>query len=150
MIRNTKELIRALKIWVGGFSLLTGGLIAYLVSKGVHEMQKYRRKFHKDTVEEVTGKIMEVISSGINQNDSLGVIIKMKTDEETKEVHLGPSWYIDRQFKKFKRGEVISVRGSNVHYRGHDIIVAERIERGNSTFRLRDEEGIPFWEAKIA
>lgn len=150
MIRNTKELIRVLKIWVGGFSLLTGGLFFYLVSRGLHQIQKYNRKFNKDTVEEVTGKITDVILSGKSHNDSRGVILEINSGEEIKEVHLGPSWYIERQFKHFKIGEEISVVGSIVHYRGREIMVAEKLKRGNGKFRLRDEEGIPFWEAKIA
>lgn len=149
MIRNTKELIRVLKIWVGGFSLLTGGLFVYLVSRGLHQMQKYHRKFNKDTVEEVTGKITDVILPGEGHNISRGVILEIKFGEEIKEVHLGPSWYIERQFRHFKIGEEITVVGSKIHYRNREIIVAENLQRGNSIFRLRDEEGIPYWEAKI-
>lgn len=149
MIRNTKELIRVFKIWVGGFSLITGGLIAYLISRGVHRIQKYQRKFDRNTVEEVTGMIREVISSGKSQNDTQGVILKVDLGDEAREVHLGPAWYIERQFKHFKIGEEISVVGSKINYRGSEIIVAENILRGKDKFRLRDEQGIPFWEAKI-
>ncbi len=149
MIRNTGDLLKILKVWVGGLTIFTAAVAGYAITRGIRRLKKYRRPFDMESLEEVTGKIVEVIYSKESSYDSRGVILFLSVKEEILEVHLGPSWYIKRQFKSFKHGEEITVTGSEVGYGNKEIIVAQILERGNKKFQLRDQQGSPFWESRI-
>lgn len=149
MIRNTKEMLQVLKFWVGGLTIFTAAVAGYAITSSIRSLKKYRRPFDSENLEEVTGEIVEAIHSKENSYDSRGVILFLLVEEEIIEVHLGPSWYIDRQFKRFKHGEEITVTGSKVEYKNEEIIVAQMLERGNRKFQLRDDQGSPFWESRV-
>lgn len=149
MIRNTGDLFKILKVWVGGLTIFTAAVAGYAVTRGLRSLKKYRRPFDLESLEEVTGKIVEVIYSKENSYDSRGVILFLSFEEDVIEVHLGPSWYINRQFKSFKHGEEITVTGSKVEYKNEEIIVAQILDRGSKKFQLRDQQGSPFWESRI-
>lgn len=149
MIRNTRELLQVLKFWVGGLTIFTASVAGYAISRGIRSLKKYRRPFDTESLEEVTGNIVEVFYSKESSYNSRGVILFLAVEEDILEVHLGPSWYINRQFKGFKHGEEITVTGSKVEFRNKEIIVAQILERGNKKFQLRDHQGSPLWESRI-
>ena len=72
-------------------------------------------------------------------------IFTLQTDKETIAVHLGPSWYIDKQTPKIETNDTITVTGSRVTVDGKPAIIAAQVKKGNEILKLRDENGIPVW-----
>lgn len=149
MKKHSSDLEKVIKVWIGGIAIFTAGMLGIVLSKGIHSLKRYRRDFDADTLEEVSGNVIEAYYSKESRHDTKGVILFLDSEDELVEVHLGPSWYIDRQFRPFKAGEEVTVRGSKVEYKDQDILVAQSIERGRKKFKLRDEEGSPFWNSQI-
>lgn len=149
MIHNTSDLVRTIKIWAGGVALLTAGAVGLTVFKTVKGRKKYHRSFNPKSLKKLTGEITNIFSPDNQKHNAEGVILTVSSGKEEFEVHLGPYWYISRQFKRFKEGEKISVTGSLVNYRDHDILVVQTLRRGKNTYRLRDEYGSPFWKSKV-
>lgn len=149
MIRNAKDLMRFLKISIGGLTVLTAGLVSFFISNKLSKRKKYFRKYDPETVEEISGKIIKVSSTPDDEDSVSGVKILVEENEQVLPVHLGPAWFVNRQFKPFKTGEEVSVRGSRIHFKGEDVIIAELLKRGKVMYRLRDDSGSPFWFTKI-
>jgi DNA/RNA endonuclease YhcR with UshA esterase domain len=74
-----------------------------------------------------------------------GTHLSIKTDNETADVHLGPSWFLAQKKVSFAKGDQIEVTGSRVKFQGQDAIIAREIKKGNETITLRNARGIPMW-----
>jgi hypothetical protein len=71
----------------------------------------------------------------------------LKTRKETITVHLGPSWFFNKKIKLHK-GDIVEIEGSRISYALRQIIVANKIKKGNLILVLRDEQGTPLWTGK--
>ncbi len=150
MINNTRDLMRALKIWAGGITLLTAGFAGFVISRGIRSLKNYSRPFDPEKLQEVTGTILEVFRAKESSYDTKGIILLLDVEDEIMEVHVGPTWYVDHQVRSFKTGEEITVTGSMISYRGEEILVVQQLEKGKKQYRFRDDEGSPYWESRIA
>jgi hypothetical protein len=140
---NTKQL----EYIAGGVAVATlaGAAIAALQYRKNHRM--YSRTFNTSAIEEVSGKVDDVIYSGRENGEDRGVEILLMTKEGPLPVHLGPAWYLDRQQTRIKTGEKVSVRGARSKMNGQDVLIAEIVKRGGQNMRLRNENGHPVWSA---
>lgn len=134
--------------------LVTGGVIlATLAGAAVAGVQyrnrskSYKRDYNLKTVEEFTGKVEQIVNSNGENGQVKGVEIILDTGNELLLVHLGPSWFIEHQQEKIKRGQKVTVKGSKIIYKNVPIVVAEWIKRGNDMLKLRTEKGDPTWIA---
>jgi hypothetical protein len=73
-----------------------------------------------------------------------GVHLTLKTDNETLEVHLGPSAFVEKTMT-FKEGNNIQVIGSKVTIMGKPALIAREVSKGDKVLKLRDESGVPLW-----
>jgi hypothetical protein len=89
----------------------------------------------------VIQKVTEVPGPG----RGTGTHIVVKGDNETMEVHVGPTWYLEQKNYSFAKGDRIEVDGSKVQYAGADVIIARQIRKGDATWTFRNEQGIPLW-----
>lgn len=101
-----------------------------------------QRNYDPKTVETVEGKVLSVETM---QQRGRGVHLMLQTDKETVAVHLGPSWYIDKQTPKIETNDTITVTGSRITFDGKPAIIAAQVKKGNDVLNLRDENGIPLW-----
>jgi hypothetical protein len=101
-----------------------------------------QRNYDPKTVETVQGKVLSV---GKLQQRGRGVHVMLQTDKETIAVHLGPSWYIDKQTPKIETNDTITVTGSRVTVGGKPAIIAAQVKKGNEVLKLRDDNGVPAW-----
>lgn len=69
----------------------------------------------------------------------------VKTNQETIEIHLAPSWFLAEQDFAVTPQEKITVIGSRINIDGEEAIIAREIKKGDRTILLRDENGIPLW-----
>lgn len=143
---NTREVIHNVQLIGGGLALISAAGLAYAVSRGLNK-KKYSRPFDPDTVEELTGKIVEVKQTEEKKDEMRGVYFLVQTKDEVLHVDAGPSWFINHQERKFRRGDKVDLKGSRIKYNGKEAIVAMSILRDGEIFRLRDEKGNPYWHA---
>ena len=101
-----------------------------------------QRNYDPKTVETLQGKVLSVEKT---QERGRGVHLMLQTDQETIAVHLGPSWYIDKQMPKIETNDTITVTGSRITVGGKPAIIAAQVKKGNETLKLRDENGLPVW-----
>jgi hypothetical protein len=101
-----------------------------------------QRKYNPKTVETVQGRVLSMEKM---QQRGSGVHLMLQTDKETVAVHLGPSWYIDKQTPNIETNDTITVTGSRVTVGGKPAIIATEVKKGDEVLKLRDDNGIPVW-----
>ena len=101
-----------------------------------------QRNYDPKTVETLEGKVLSVDKM---QQRGRGVHLMLQTDKETVAVHLGPSWYIEKQTPKIETNDTVTVTGSRVTIEGKATIIAAQVKKGNEVLKLRDENGVPAW-----
>lgn len=100
--------------------------------------------YNPATIVRVEGTIVD-IQSVTRQGPGAGIHIRLQTTDNVKEIHLGPSWYIEKQDVKLNIKDNVTVTGSEVTYNGAKVIIAAKVEKGPKTLELRDANGIPKW-----
>ncbi len=98
--------------------------------------------YNLETVETIKGEVLSVDSVGN------GMSLQVKTDEETIPVHLAPAWYIKNQDIEINPNETVEIKGSRINFNGETAILAAEITKGDTTFKLRDENGFSLWGDK--
>jgi len=98
--------------------------------------------YNLETVETIEGQVLNVDIIGN------GVSLQVKTDEETIPVHLAPIWYVENQDIEINPNDTVEITGSRINFNGETAIVAAKITKGNTTFKLRDENGFSLWGDK--
>lgn len=77
-----------------------------------------------------------------------GVHLVLKTDKETIEVDLGPSWFLEQQKYRFAAGDAITVIGVRAKMAMRPALIARQVKRGDATMTFRDEKGFPRWSRR--
>ncbi len=104
----------------------------------------YGRYYNPQTIETVSGRVL-AIERVAGRGPFAGIHLTLKTRTGELSVHLGPSWYIDKQALRIAPHDTIEVTGSRVTYHGKVVLVAAEVRRGNETLMLRDAQGLPLW-----
>lgn len=105
----------------------------------------YQRMFNPATVETVAGQVVSVDRMAPMKGMNQGIHLKLKTDQETIPVHVGPAWYLERLDTKIEKGDSIEVKGSRVNFQGKPALIASEIKKGDAVLKLRDDSGFPVW-----
>ena len=105
------------------------------------------RLYDPATVETIMGEIIEIAEFVPGEGAGPGVHLTLKTDAETIALHLGPSWFIEKQDLQFQVKDQIAVTGSRVNFDGEPALIAAMIQKGDDVLTLRDEYGVPRWSA---
>jgi hypothetical protein len=71
--------------------------------------------------------------------------LSLKTDKETIDVHVGPSWFLTQNTTGFAKGDQVEVTGSRVKFGDKDALIAREIKKGDETLTLRNAQGFPVW-----
>jgi hypothetical protein len=98
-------------------------------------------------VETIAGEVVSVDLVTPMKGMSQGVHLAVKTEKETLDVHLGPSWYLENQDVKLAPKDQVEVKGSRVTVAGKPALIAAEVKKGDSVLVLRDEKGFPAWSA---
>jgi len=108
----------------------------------------YNRMYNPKTIENLSGEVEKIELFTPRKGMSQGVHMTLKTDKGSIPVHLGPSWYIDKQGVKFEPGDKVQVTGSRVTFNKKPAIIASEVKKGDQTLNLRDETGAPAWSRR--
>jgi len=108
----------------------------------------YNRMFNPQTVESLSGEVERVEMFTPRKGMSQGVHLVLKTEKGSLPVHLGPSWYMDKQGLKFEKGDKVQVTGSRITFNKKPAIIASEVKKGDQVLKLRDETGTPAWSRR--
>lgn len=108
----------------------------------------YGQHFKASTIETVQGEVVAVDRFTPMQDMMHGVRLTLRSgNDQNIIVHLGPAWYVDRQYLRFDNGDNVRVTGSRVQMDGQRVIMATEVRRGDEVLLLRDRDGLPRWDA---
>ena len=79
---------------------------------------------------------------------SHGVHLQLQTTNEVIPIHVGPSWYLENQEIEIKPNDTLKIVGSRIIFDGKPAIIAAQITKGETTVKLRDENGFPMWSGR--
>jgi hypothetical protein len=105
----------------------------------------YNRLYNPKAVETLSGEVVSLEKFAPGRRMSYGVHFTLKTDKETIPVHLGPSWYVEKQAVAIAQGDKVEVIGSRVTYQGQPAIIAAEVKKDGQVLKLRDANGVPAW-----
>lgn len=137
-------LIAVLSVFLSGVSFAQGGKGGGGWGPGT----SYNRMYNPQTVESLSGEVEKVDLFTPRRGMSQGVHIILKTDKGSIPVHLGPSWYIDKQSVKLQPGDKVQITGSRITFNNKPAIIAAGVKKGDQTLNLRDENGVPAWSRR--
>lgn len=110
--------------------------------------KQYKRMYDPGTVETVSGEVVQVNRIPHRRGKGYGVSLILKTGKDEIPVHLGPSWYLDKQEVKFGQNDKVEVKGSLVTFKGKQVIIAVQVKKGDALLTLRDGSGVPAWRRR--
>lgn len=105
----------------------------------------YQRMYDPAKVETVAGEVVGVDEVSMGKGPQKGIHLKLKTEQGTIPVHLGPSWYLERQDTRIMAGDRVEVKGARVSFDGKPAIIAAEVKKGDEVLQLRDAAGVPVW-----
>lgn len=108
-------------------------------------MGGYGGRYDPQTVETVSGEVVSVDTVAYGRGSYRGVHLMLSTPKGELSVHLGPSWFVDRQSIKIAPHDRIEVTGSRVTYGGKPALIAAEVRKGDESLRLRTAGGLPLW-----
>jgi len=108
----------------------------------------YGRLYNPATVETDSGEVVSVQKIVPMRGMSGGVHFILKSDEGTISVHLGPAWFLEKKGVKIKPKEHVTVSGSRITFEGKPALIAAEIKKGDKTWKLRDDNGVPLWSRR--
>jgi sporulation protein YlmC with PRC-barrel domain len=95
----------------------------------------------------ITGTVEDVTTTTPMKGVSDAATLTIKTDQGTKMVQVGPSWYVGRQDLRFLKGDQVTIKGVNATVGSDQVVLASEIRSSSGTLRLRDDQGRPVWDA---
>jgi hypothetical protein len=106
---------------------------------------QYQRMYNPANVETISGIVESVDQIKPMKGMYYGIHLRVKTEKEIIEVHLGPGWYIERLDTRIDKGDKLEIKGSRVNVSGKPVIIAAEVKKGDNTLILRDAAGVPAW-----
>jgi hypothetical protein len=103
------------------------------------------RVYDPDTVTTLRGTVTAVAVVPARGGRSGGTHVTLASDGGATDVHLGPTWFLEKQGLTLVKGDAVEVTGSLVESDGKTSLVAREVRKGQALVRLRDERGVPAW-----
>jgi hypothetical protein len=107
------------------------------------------KMYNVKAVETITGEVVKVNKITGGKGVSYGIHLSIKTDKETISVHLGPSWFLDKQKVKINLNDKVTLKGTRIMLRGNPAIIASEITKRDKTLILRNKNGYPLWSQSV-
>ncbi len=101
--------------------------------------------YDPDTVTTLRGTANAVTVVAARGGRMGGTHVTLGSDGQTLDVHLGPTWFLQREGIEIAKGDSIEVTGSIIDSDGSSFLVARELKKGQKVLKLRDEQGVPAW-----
>jgi len=75
------------------------------------------------------------------------VYFPLQTKDSILQIQFGPKQFVRRSNFKLNPGASITVIGISVNMTGRDVILARQISNADGVMVLRDQHGVPLWDA---
>ncbi len=134
-------------VFTAGDANATNGLLKRLAPDGWGPGSAYAAMYDTASTVTVTGTVRSISTFRPEKGRYPGVQVGVSTREGTFMVHLGPEWFITNQDFELNEGDKVEVRGARISYQGTAAIMASHLKKFDSELILRDEDGVPYWEA---
>ncbi len=108
----------------------------------------YNRNYKASELDSFRAEVVKVMEVVPMAGMAPGVALQVKeSGEETVEVQVCPSWYIEPANIGLKRGDKVKIRGVWAEIDGRDVFLASKIKKGDYfTLKVRlTKDGTPFW-----
>ena len=102
-------------------------------------------RYDPDTVTTLRGTVDAATVVPARGGRAGGMHLALKTDGQAMDVHLGPTWFLQREGIELAKGDAVEVTGSVVDFEGTTFLIARELKKGQKVLKLRDEQGIPAW-----
>lgn len=100
------------------------------------------------TVKTIEGTISMVKQISTTKDMTFGTHLLVDHKGEKLEIHLGPSWYLEKKKIELRTGEKVKVLGSLCNLEDKPSMIARWLFKQNDTIHLRDDKGFPKWAKK--
>ena len=100
------------------------------------------RLYNPQTVATVKGTVEKVEESTMGMDFRE---LRLKTDQGSLQVYLGPGWFLDEKKFVVKVGDTMEVTGSQVTLNNQPALIAREVKVNGATLKLRDDQGVPVW-----
>jgi hypothetical protein len=104
--------------------------------------------YNEKKVRTINGKIFTVKQISASKNMYFGTHLIVVYSSGKIEVLLGPSWYLEKNKIRLRRGDVVKVSGAMSTFEGQRSMIAKWLIKNEDTLVLRDEKGFPKWIAE--
>jgi DNA/RNA endonuclease YhcR with UshA esterase domain len=104
-----------------------------------------RQPMYDTKTEATVSGTVEAVKEANSHQGWHGTHLEFKTADGTLDVHVGPSWFLNKQKFTIAKGDQLTVTGSKVRYNNADALIARTIKKGDSEITLRNAQGIPAW-----
>lgn len=106
------------------------------------------RIYDPDTVTTLRGTASAVAVVPARGGRMGGVHVTLQGEGQAMDVHLGPTWFLQREGFEVAKGDSIEVTGSVVESSGSTFLIARELKKGQKVLKLRDEQGKPEWSGR--
>jgi len=105
-----------------------------------------QRLYDPKTVGTFTGEVVAVEKRDGRRGQ--GIHLSLKTADGTLAVHVGPTWFLEKNELALGVGDQVEVTGSRVTFAGGPAVIAQVVKKGNIALALRDIGGVPVWAGR--
>lgn len=134
---------RAFLLWTA--LILATSAAAETTSGGWGLRSPYQSLYRSGSPERIEGKVLSTEEFRPFDDMEPGVLVHLRSENGEIDVHLGPRWFVFQRDLTFTRGEPLVVMGMSIRLGGKPAVIADRIQRRESTTVLRELSGRPAW-----
>lgn len=107
----------------------------------------FAKMFDRSKIIFLTGTVEGVKSISPLPGMTDGVSAALTTRDGPVELILGPKWFINNQSMIFLRNDMVEARGVKIMLHKKTFFVPARVIKGGCIMELRNDDGIPVWDA---
>lgn len=97
------------------------------------------------------GTVTEVVHSRDGKGRFAdGIHLIIRDGKESKEIHLGPREWLEKEKFSIKKGETVKIDAFQCDCNKETSIMAREIHQGDQSLRLRDDNGRALWSRSLS
>lgn len=114
-------------------------------SRGWGMESAYQKEYRAENVIMISVTVVNIKKVVPMKGMCSGIALNLKTQEKVMQVHLGPTWYIERLEYGIAVGDKLEIKGAQTVLNNRPALIAAEVRNGKRFLILRDNMGIPVW-----